>query len=296
MSPPQNSLSSEDPNLELQTDTMSSSLASSTLVKALLQDLPRIATSFESTPTPTFTLFPKLPRELRNRIWHMEAFESRVIKLVPYNVAASQRVEGQLQHPAMLHTSREARREGLRYYRKVLRKCCDLRTHSQNIPCGKPRDIIYVNFEVDLFRYGIYNRNPIEDGKLAFDWKVVPWGGLNFRIPDVVQIKRLEIELFSSKYPNAVDTFRSLKPLRDNVKFEECTFLLKRWNGPHLLKTFSEDSFRTALYYSDMFKAFGQVFKEGQQRKGLDFAFNVRVRSKEEWYDLPPCAPLRPDT
>ncbi|KAE9365508.1 hypothetical protein N431DRAFT_518844, partial [Stipitochalara longipes BDJ] len=188
----------------------------------------------------------------------------------------------------MLHTSQEARREGLRYYQKCVQKCCDLRTHSQNTPCGKPRNIIYVNFEVDQFRYGVYDRFVTNDGKLAFDWKMVPWGGFNFKIRDMFRIKQLVIELYHSKYPDARRTFSHLKPLRDNLKLEECTFLLTRWNGPHDLKAaFGEDSLRTAVYYSDMFKAFEQAFKKKQRRKGLTFSLGVKMRSKAEWYDLP---------
>jgi hypothetical protein len=189
----------------------------------------------------------------------------------------------------MLHASREARREGMRYYRKCLQKCCDVRTHSQNVPCGKPRNIIYVNFKVDRFHYGIYDRYVVNDGKMAFDWKIVGWGGYNFQIKDMVRIKRLEIELYCSMFPHPLETFRNLKHLRDNVKFEECTFLVKRWNGLNEAGNASfEDSYRTADFYSCISNSFELTFKHYQEHKGLDFAVKVKLRSKGEWRDLPP--------
>jgi len=272
-------------------------LAHPTPLTDLLQALPRLSLPSEHRSLPTFTIFRKLPAQMRNRIWRIAAFEPRIIKLIPYNLAVSQRIEGQLQHPAILHTSRESRREGLRYYQKCLQKCCDIRTHSQTIRCGKPYNIIYVNYESDSFRLGIHGRYVANDGKPAFDWKIIPWGGFNLRMRDMRPIKRLEVELYSSKYPNATDTFRALKPLRDNLKLAECTIFLKRWNGPQELKTaFCEDSFRMAIYHRNSSTAFEQVFKEEQQRKDLQFAVNLKFRTKMEWYDLSPCAPVLPVT
>jgi hypothetical protein len=129
----------------------------------------------------------------------------------------------------------------------------------------------------------------VNDGKMAFDWKVVQWRGYNFQIKDMVRIKRLEIELYCSKFPHPLQAFRNLKPLRDNVKFEECTFLVKRWNGLNEAgnATF-EDSYRTADYYSCMSNSFDLIFKHCQEDRGLDFAVKVQLRSKGEWCDLPP--------
>jgi hypothetical protein len=142
---------------------------------------------------------------------------------------------------------------------------------------------------VDRFHYGIYDRYVVNDGKMAFDWKIVGWGGYNFQIKDMVRIKRLEIELYCSMFPHPLETFRNLKHLRDNVKFEECTFLVKRWNGLNEAGNASfEDSYRTADFYSCMSNSFELTFKHYQEHKGLDFAVKVKLRSKGEWRDLPP--------
>ncbi|KAE9365509.1 hypothetical protein N431DRAFT_549690, partial [Stipitochalara longipes BDJ] len=62
----EDSPSSKDSTIvELPMTTTPSQLTSRTCFKALLQNLPRLATSYEPTPPPSFTIFPNLPPEMR---------------------------------------------------------------------------------------------------------------------------------------------------------------------------------------------------------------------------------------
>jgi hypothetical protein len=96
-------------------------------LKSLLSTLPRLKIPAHE-PNNTlyeFTLFPKLPPELRNKIWKYAAFEPRVIKVLvdakqvelvggPWN----SNVEGQIRHPGIMQACRESRQEGRRYYER----------------------------------------------------------------------------------------------------------------------------------------------------------------------------------
>src|SRR6187402_1897009 len=91
----------------------------------LLKELPPLV--IPSRAPHAFTLFANLPIELRHKIWKLASFYSRRIKLFSgYQIwlAAnhSHHVEGQSKVPAILHTSKEARAEGLRYYSLCLEK------------------------------------------------------------------------------------------------------------------------------------------------------------------------------
>jgi hypothetical protein len=111
-------------------------------------------------PLPTeekFHLFPELPRELRNKIWKLAAYQPRIIILDDRQRFPSSRyswsstVPRQRRHPSMIHTSQEARAEGLRYY-----ELCRERPKS---PSNSQRQrgvywwtiVIFVNFAVDVF-------------------------------------------------------------------------------------------------------------------------------------------------
>jgi hypothetical protein len=82
----------------------------------------------ETKGTPKFTLFPKLPAELRVKSWKLASQHERVVQIRTF------RVLGKPKHswsdtppPSVLGSCRESPHEGLKYY-KVLRVMSDART------------------------------------------------------------------------------------------------------------------------------------------------------------------------
>ncbi|KAN0099196.1 hypothetical protein V8E51_012971 [Hyaloscypha variabilis] len=99
-----------------------------------------------------FTLFPKLPPELRRQIWHHVASEPRIIYLLPTDRYSSSRSENttssrQTTYPAILATSQESRSEGLRLYTPYMQLGS---SHWAN------KGVTYINLGCDRFRSRIY--------------------------------------------------------------------------------------------------------------------------------------------
>ena len=118
-------------------------------IKALLSTLPLLC--IDCSPPDMFPHFGRLPIELRTKIWGIAASEPRVIKLLEVSDSnscysmpekLSLIVPGQSKVPAILHVSKEARAEGLRYYEPSVQ-----RSNSAT----EPGDTVYANFEVDIF-------------------------------------------------------------------------------------------------------------------------------------------------
>lgn len=108
-----------------------------------------------------FTCFPKLPIELKCRIWGLVACHERDVDITieksKYQVggrrgAASDSMfiyKSSSAHPAILHTSQEARNEGLRYYTLSFGSKFEGGGNSRNLAEVETAPKIYVNFEVD---------------------------------------------------------------------------------------------------------------------------------------------------
>ncbi|PMD63162.1 uncharacterized protein K444DRAFT_626905 [Hyaloscypha bicolor E] len=115
----------------------------SSRLKSLLIQLPRLLPPAE--PLKEFVLFPKLPLEIQNKIWKVAASTPRVVKLF--------RPEYEVQ-PSILLTSREVRREGLRYYKTCIAKFPHYGGHKYGcfyLPKEHQKRIVCINFEVDQF-------------------------------------------------------------------------------------------------------------------------------------------------
>ena len=115
----------------------------SSRLKSLLVQLPRLQLPAE--PLKEFILFPKLPREIQNKIWKVAACTPGVLGLFRQNL------EGR---PSILFTSREVRREGLRYYKTCIAKWPHYDAHEDGcfyLPEEHQKRTVYVNFEVDQF-------------------------------------------------------------------------------------------------------------------------------------------------
>lgn len=132
------------------------------------------AGSFETETT--FPYFPKLPNELRDKVWDMVSHHRRDIKLFLHNgvresFGDSSEVAGQSRIPIVLQVNRESRREALRHYLRVYerprykriegheasseiwyRTLNDLRMNRPAIETKAMRpNMLYINFVADQF-------------------------------------------------------------------------------------------------------------------------------------------------
>ena len=113
----------------------------------LLEQLPKLVVNL---PLRTFTCFPKLPLELRNKIWAYYSFTPRTIKLCIATSQHSRAITGGQRIPAVLRTSFESRNEALKHYTLCLQEPAP---DSIFLEYGMPkRRRMYVNFEADCFR------------------------------------------------------------------------------------------------------------------------------------------------
>jgi hypothetical protein len=116
----------------------------SSRLKTLLIQLPRLLLPAE--PLKEFILFPKLPLEIQNKIWKVAASTPRVLELFRQNYEV---------RPSILFTSREVRREGLRYYKTCIAKWPHYDgPHKYGcfyLPEEHQKRKVCINFEVDQF-------------------------------------------------------------------------------------------------------------------------------------------------
>jgi hypothetical protein len=122
----------------------------STRLTALLSQLPKLTIPLPLQPLETFTLFPRLPIDIRVKLWKLMSTQPRKIKLffdVPSGSRAESRtIEGQSKIPVVLQINRESREEGLRFYTQC--------KESVGVRLGRHWvNYIYINFEVDHFSH-----------------------------------------------------------------------------------------------------------------------------------------------
>jgi hypothetical protein len=103
-------------------------------------------------PNQVFTLFPKLPPELRNKIWneHCTQSEPRIIDLwgTKNSTMEKMRYGTHSKAPPILHTSNESRYIGLKYYKLLF----EGEIQGEGVEgVGNPKKPhIYVNWEHDI--------------------------------------------------------------------------------------------------------------------------------------------------
>ncbi|KAE9374946.1 hypothetical protein N431DRAFT_455660 [Stipitochalara longipes BDJ] len=124
--------------------------------KSLIFSLPPLEIPTLSTmEQDTFTLFPKLPLELRRHIWANVASQPRKIDLLHIDRNFSSRLtpNRQSKYPAILATCQESRSEGLRFYIPIT----EMGLCRPN-PNRDPRALTYINLHCDHFRSRIWFR------------------------------------------------------------------------------------------------------------------------------------------
>lgn len=103
-------------------------------------------------PDQVFTLFPNLPPELRNKIWneHCTQYEPQIIDLwaTKDSTETKMRYGTHSQAPPILHTSREARSIGLKYYKLLFEE--DIQGEIFRDIGNPKKPHIYVNWEHDI--------------------------------------------------------------------------------------------------------------------------------------------------
>jgi hypothetical protein len=114
-------------------------------LRNLLEQLPRLTVQDLSAP-PTFTCFPDLSLELRNKIWMHACLEPRTFTLtVKTDYQFGRTVQGSLPNPSILSVNFESREEAKKHYQF----CAQTRGNPAAFSletCG-----IYINFDVDRF-------------------------------------------------------------------------------------------------------------------------------------------------
>ena len=178
----------------------------STRVQSLLATLPRLDIDQSEKFHPgnnlqEFHYFAKLPPEIRKMIWGFAAHEPRIIKIVPDEyfdrregyqdwtdvVLVDRRVDGQTKHPGVLHTSREAREEGLRYYEPaegtVLYACED-----SEFGVVETCIDVFINFSVDQALFTSTD---------SHIYKGSSYHCLNFDDYDIVNFRYLALDNYS---------------------------------------------------------------------------------------------------
>jgi 2EXR family len=145
-------------------------------------------------PLQEFTLFPELPRELRNRVWFFASSVSRDVSLLERN--RSLVGEPHPGSPALLSASRESREEAKRYY--TLCRLSDsifIPTISEYTEPAIDGNTIWVNFDVDRF---VFSGAPVasfgvQPLSLERDFK--------FDLCALKKIQYLVIERYDTKVP-----------------------------------------------------------------------------------------------
>jgi len=117
---------------------------------ALLSQLPKLTIPLPLQPLETFTLFPRLPIDIRVKIWKLMSTQPRKVKLF-FDISSASRaesrtIEGQSKIPVVLQINRESREEGLRFYTK-----CRESVEAKLV--GHWVNHMYINFEVDHFSH-----------------------------------------------------------------------------------------------------------------------------------------------
>ena len=128
--------------------------------------LPRLAVQ-DLSPPPTFTCFPDLPLELRNKIWMRACLEPRTFTLtVKTDYIIGRTVQGCLPNPSVLSVNFESREEAKKHYEFCAQSKGNPGAFSLKT-CG-----IYINFGVDRFN--------ISDRSTFF---IEPQGGIGNWVP-----------------------------------------------------------------------------------------------------------------
>ncbi|KAH7311054.1 hypothetical protein BKA65DRAFT_558877 [Rhexocercosporidium sp. MPI-PUGE-AT-0058] len=178
-----------------------------TRLQALLSTLPPITLSTRPTPLKEFSLFPKLPAELRNKVWKHATQVYRKVKIFELNTISTEkgwdsRVEGQIWIPGIIHASRESRHEGCKVYKRCyetsqpylgrqeleragagrpetgLARTEDDLTENERSPQEEESEVVasrrtclYINFDRDLFIMVPYNQTS-DTHEAAIAWSL----------------------------------------------------------------------------------------------------------------------------
>jgi len=185
----------------------------SSRVRDLLLNLPKLIIS--PAICETFTLFPRLPPELRNRVWRYAAHQTGSIALTEGNCVHT--FDGQSVAPGIMQASQESRREGRRYY-----TLCRQQAHPRSpnflgnrhyrtravARVEEQQNIVWINFAVDDFVF-----------VTKFYTPQVSVLGLNFCSQVLSQIQHLVLPIywFHSPSDNLAQLLALLRARKDDA-------------------------------------------------------------------------------
>ncbi|PMD49319.1 uncharacterized protein K444DRAFT_713022 [Hyaloscypha bicolor E] len=147
--------------------SLDSSLESSATIRAMATESTHTVVDNESITEeqsgPVFTLFPKLPPELRNKIWKNACFVTRLIDLWKFPIGEKEFRDACIeefnktiwvykshsQTPLIMHTPQEARAVGLGYYKLSFGKNFSAKIGQSEVIMSTPARI-YLHWEYDV--------------------------------------------------------------------------------------------------------------------------------------------------
>jgi hypothetical protein len=255
-------------------------------VKTLCSQLPKLRIPEPPVTPREFTLFPKLPPELRVKVWGFGANIPRNIELYFLNPLG---VEPDIRNPPLppiLHACREARKEALKYYTESL-EYCEWGTKSdeekemsdaESVSTDSDLDLelvepfkrkIYLNFSADQFCLpGIGSIGSIE-----FFETLPSVEDINFGLSSLNLIQHLQYNLNLARNPEWTP-LTSLLACRDLI---DLTLELKNWTGS------SKQGIETDLYRQQMELKFtsGWSKKFGDHQTALPVKFRWMINGQD---------------
>jgi len=168
-------------------------------VQLLCQGLPKLSIPGFAKHLDTFTLFPKLPPELRDKIWGYAARDIEPREIFLMFGSQYRGINGKLAPPALLQATGKSRTAAKLYYTLCMDNSALPRYYTQcmrkknpSLATSSKQRPVWINFAIDIFVYGtepivIYSRN-------GDDLKDEAKPPLNFEASIINRIQHVELQ------------------------------------------------------------------------------------------------------
>ncbi|CZR62523.1 uncharacterized protein PAC_12420 [Phialocephala subalpina] len=166
-------------------------------LKEILKTLPPLEIP-HPVPT-TFYPFPRLPNELKNKIWGYAVSEPRYVRVYDFTggshlLRQNPRIDGQHPVPPILHVNHQAREEGLRYYSRCAEKrVCRSKWKLYNYGPRPNRRVVFINFSIDSCFYEDLPGPTVLDVTRPLD-AYIPIEGFNFHTEIMKKFRHVAVE------------------------------------------------------------------------------------------------------
>lgn len=232
-----------------------------TRLQQLCSLLPKLSVSVLSPwQLEAFTLFPKLPIEIRLKIWGLTASVARDVTLAPTSLITN-RLNYQSLAPAIMHTCKESRQEGKRYYDLCTEIC-----FRRRFGFGLQVNNTWINFGVD--RFAITNEGYCN---------IYPNARLNYEQNTLKKIQHLLLIGFSTwRIEHGMNRIHWLLQL---PKLREFTAVSRREDAESLMFVYYKDSnLDSRLLTRDLFL---HNLKAEAMREGVEYLKRHGLETKQ---------------